>query len=88
MHFPDYHIEYEVDGRDRHQDVELFTPHYRGAHASSRAKTGFRIYVVGSRRAAVVLRRIRASWRNSCDARIPAQPDAGQRHHQPGDRPR
>ena len=30
-------------------DVELFTPHYRGAHAASHAKTGFRIYVVASR---------------------------------------
>ncbi len=49
VHFPDYRIEYEVDGRERHEDVELFTPHYRGAHAASRAKTGFRIYVVGSR---------------------------------------
>ena len=49
VHFPDYRIEYEVDGRERHEDVELFTPHYRGAHAASRAKTGFRIYVVGCR---------------------------------------
>jgi hypothetical protein len=49
VHFPDYRIEYEVDGRERHEDVELFTPHYRGAHATSRAKAGFRIYVVGSR---------------------------------------
>jgi hypothetical protein len=49
VHFPDYRIEYEVDGREHHQDVELFTPHYRGAHAASRGKTGFRIYVVGSR---------------------------------------
>jgi hypothetical protein len=49
VHFPDYRIEYEVDGRERHEDVELFTPHYRGAHAASRAKTGFRIHVVGSR---------------------------------------
>jgi hypothetical protein len=49
VHFPDYRIEYELDGRERHEDVELFTPHYRGAHAVSRAKTGFRIYVVGSR---------------------------------------
>jgi len=48
VHFPDYRIEYEVDGRELHQDVELFTPHYRGAHAASHAKTGFRIYVVGS----------------------------------------
>jgi hypothetical protein len=49
VHFPDYRIEYDVDGRERHEDVELFTPHYRGAHAASRAQTGFRIYVVGSR---------------------------------------
>ena len=48
VHFPDYRIEYEVDGRELHQDVELFTPHYRGAHAASHAKTGFRIYVVAS----------------------------------------
>jgi hypothetical protein len=49
VHFPDYRIEYEVDGREQHEDVELFTPHYRGAHAASRTKTGFRIYVVASR---------------------------------------
>ena len=49
VHFPDYRIEYEVDGRELHQDVELFTPHYRGAHAASRARTGFRIYLVASR---------------------------------------
>jgi hypothetical protein len=49
VHFPDYRIEYEVDGRERHEDIELFTPHYRGAHAASRSKTGFRIYVVASR---------------------------------------
>jgi hypothetical protein len=48
VHFPDYRIEYEVDGRELRQDVELFTPHYRGAHAASRARTGFRIYVVAS----------------------------------------
>jgi hypothetical protein len=49
VHFPDYRIEYEVDGRELHQDIELFTEHYRGAHAASHDKTGFRIYVVGSR---------------------------------------
>jgi len=49
VHFPDYRIEYEVDGRELRQDVELFTPHYRGAHAASRGKTGFRIYFVASR---------------------------------------
>jgi hypothetical protein len=59
-----------VDGRERHEDVELFTPHYRGAHAASRGKTGFRIYVVGSRGSGGRSGRIRASWRTSCDARI------------------
>jgi hypothetical protein len=49
VHFPDYRIEYEVDGREHHEDIELFTPHYRGAHAASRARTGFRIDVVASR---------------------------------------
>jgi hypothetical protein len=48
VHFPDYRIEYEVDGREHNQDVELFTEHYRGAHAASHARTGFRIYAVGS----------------------------------------
>ena len=49
VHFPDYRIEYEVDGRELHQDVELFTEHYRGAHAASHIQAGFRIYIVGSR---------------------------------------
>jgi hypothetical protein len=49
VHFPDYRIEYELDGRELHQDVELFTLHYRGAHAAGHAQTGFRIYVVASR---------------------------------------
>ena len=49
VHFPDYRIEYELDNRELHQDVELFTPHYRGAHAASGAKAGFCIYVVASR---------------------------------------
>jgi hypothetical protein len=49
VHFPDYRIDYEVDGREHHQDVELFTEHYRGAHAASHSQTGFRIYFVGSR---------------------------------------
>ncbi len=49
VHFPDYRIEYEADRREQHEDVELFTEHYRGAHAASHSQTGFRIYVVGSR---------------------------------------
>lgn len=41
VQFPDFRIEYELDGRDRHEDVELVTGHYRGAHASGRASSGF-----------------------------------------------
>ena len=69
VHFPDYRIEYEVDGREQHQDVELFTEHYRGAHAASHSQTGFRIYVVGSRGGRGRSGRIRAVWRSSCDER-------------------
>jgi DNA-binding MarR family transcriptional regulator len=44
VHFPDFRIEYELDGRDGHEDIEVLTEHYRGAHASSRAQTGFTCY--------------------------------------------
>jgi hypothetical protein len=36
VRFPDARIEYEDrDGRARHEDLEIVTGHYRGAHASS-----------------------------------------------------
>lgn len=41
VHLPDFRIEYELDGRDRHEDVEVLTAHYRGAHAASRTQAGF-----------------------------------------------
>ena len=44
VHFPDFRIEYELDQRDRHQDVEVVTEHYRGAHAASVARAGFSCY--------------------------------------------
>ena len=44
VHFPDFRIEYELEGRDRHEDIEVFTEHYRGAHAANRARTGFSCY--------------------------------------------
>jgi hypothetical protein len=34
VHFPDFRIEYEIQGRDQHEDVEVVTEHYRGAHAA------------------------------------------------------
>jgi hypothetical protein len=42
VRFPDARIEYEDrDGRWRHEDLEVVTGHYRGAHAGTAAKSGF-----------------------------------------------
>jgi hypothetical protein len=46
VHFPDFRIEYDLDGREDHRDVEVLTPHYRGAHAASRGRTGFTCFRV------------------------------------------
>lgn len=47
VRFPDARIEYEDrDGRSRHEDLEVVTAHYRGAHAGSAVKSGFTCYVV------------------------------------------
>jgi hypothetical protein len=50
VRFPDFRIEYELDRRDGHEDVEVVTEHYRGAHAASVARAGFRCYGRGSGR--------------------------------------
>jgi hypothetical protein len=44
VQFPDFRIEYERDGRDRHEDVEVISEHYRGAYAASKAQAGFTCY--------------------------------------------
>jgi hypothetical protein len=45
VHFPDLRIEYrDRDGFEDHQDIEVVTPHYRGAHAASVARSGFSCY--------------------------------------------
>jgi hypothetical protein len=47
VRFPDARIEYEDrDGRWRHEDLEVVTGHYRGAHAGGAVKSGFTCYVV------------------------------------------
>jgi hypothetical protein len=50
VRLPDARIEYEDrDGRSRHEDLEVVTGHYRGAHASSAAKSGLTCYLsIGS----------------------------------------
>jgi hypothetical protein len=51
VHFPDLRIEYqERDGSRDHDDIEVTTEHYRGAHAASVAKSGFCCYGGGSLR--------------------------------------
>jgi hypothetical protein len=51
VEFPDVRIEYEErDGRRGVEDVEVTTPHYRGAHAAAKARSGFSCYrAVGAR---------------------------------------
>jgi hypothetical protein len=44
VQFPDARIEYEIDGRDRTLDLEVMTPHYRGAHAAAKSGSGFSLY--------------------------------------------
>lgn len=45
VRFPDARIEYEDrDRRSRHEDVEVVTGHYRGAHAGTAARSGFSCY--------------------------------------------
>ena len=44
MLFPDVRIEYDIDGRDHTLDVEVLTPHYRGAHAAAKSAAGFACY--------------------------------------------
>jgi hypothetical protein len=44
VQFPDVRIEYDIDGRDHTVDVEVMTPHYRGAHAGAKSGSGFSLY--------------------------------------------
>jgi DNA-binding MarR family transcriptional regulator len=44
VHFPDVRIEYEIDGRHDHEDVEVVTIHYRGAHGAAVGRSGFSSY--------------------------------------------
>jgi hypothetical protein len=45
VEFPDVRLEYEErDGRQGIEDVEVTTPHYRGAHAAAKARSGFTCY--------------------------------------------
>ena len=47
VQFPDVRIEYDIEGRDHTLDVEVMTPHYRGAHARAKSSAGFACYGTG-----------------------------------------
>lgn len=51
VELPDARVEYlDRDGRPRVEDIEIVTPHYRGAHAAAKAASGFSQYrAVGAR---------------------------------------
>ena len=45
IQFPDARLEYDGrDGRRSVEDIEVVTPHYRGAHAAAKARSGFTRY--------------------------------------------
>jgi Omp85 superfamily domain len=48
LQFPDVRIEYDIDGREHTLDVEVLTPHYRGAHAAAKSSAGFACYRGGA----------------------------------------
>ena len=49
VQFPDVRIEYErPDGRREVEDVEVITPHYRGALAAAKARSGFTCFRVST----------------------------------------
>jgi hypothetical protein len=51
---PDLRIEYsDAEGRERHQDIDVVTRHYRGAHRAGKMRSGFRLVSAGGPRAAV-----------------------------------
>lgn len=49
VHFPDVRIEYErPDGERKIEDIEVVTPHYRGAYAAAKGRTGFSTYRINT----------------------------------------
>ncbi len=50
VRFPDFRIEYELNGRDHNENVEVMSEHYRGAYAASKGRAGFTCYRAGGGR--------------------------------------
>jgi hypothetical protein len=71
VRFPDVRVECErEDGCRDIEDVEVMTPHYRGAYAANKARTGFSMYRSTSFG--------RLSARTSCGGRRPFDPRAAE----------
>jgi hypothetical protein len=50
VRFPDARMEFQDrDHQELHRDIEVVTPHYRGAHAAAVASSGFQSYAGGLR---------------------------------------
>jgi hypothetical protein len=72
--FPDFRIEYELHGRDRHEDIEFVTEHYRGAHAAAVAAQDFVAMAAAAAAAGVAAGgSIRTPRRTSCAKDRPSQ---------------
>ena len=67
VQFPDVRIEYDIDGRDHTLDVEVMTPHYRGAHAAAKSGSGFSLYFSARSGGGVAVDARRALSRSCCD---------------------
>ena len=47
VHLPDFRVDYDLDGREAHRDVEVLTPRYRGAQAAENPGTRSIAYAKG-----------------------------------------
>ena len=71
IQLPDARIEYEdLDGRRAVEDIEVVTPHYRGAHAAAKARSGFTRYrAFGARLGGASDDGTQRTWRGSAPCR-------------------
>ena len=65
VQFPDARLEYDGrDGRRSVEDIEVVTPHYRGAHAAAKVRSGFTRYrASGARLGGLRTTGTKRSWR-------------------------
>ena len=47
VRFPDFRIEYELNGRDHVENLEVMSEHYRGEYAAAKGQTGYTCYRSG-----------------------------------------